>query len=529
MKNYLKNRVYLLVTVIFAVFSAVIAGTNILGGDDILWTLDESRHDVFGSTSVNGRYLTNAVTFVAVRVWILRFLIAFVFVFLLHQLMLRVISADREVPGWAAAFSAVALLTIRPEMFTQTINWISGITNYVISAVILMSVLLYFKPLLCGEKLGRKKYTAILIFLLGFAGSLCVENVTIYSICLGVFLMVYSWKCHKELHIGIFAYIVGAAAGAAVMFTNHTYSTLFGSNTDEVGFRRVSVDFSDIFHQVYEDVIAYYCVPFWILHIVIYVSLMFLYSGKFGNGRATPPKYTKAALTVTALYTAYSFFTNIYGGFAVWNAALTIRGIEAAFTFMYILSLFFLGSVLCSRQSFTRFALYLCSTVILSAPFAAANPVTERCFFTDLIFWILAAGELSSSVVSTYSFERCYPVRFLSVVSAGYLAFSIAYMCAWNKYTDVMRFNYIKQQLDDGRKSLEFIKLPYPSYVPRDELDAYKDAIEQSKREDNFGTDQALSDTGMRIGYELFKAHGITERVYDLNIIMISLYDYDLK
>jgi len=529
MKRYIKNRTSLVITFVFALYSAILAGCNILGGDDILWTLDETKNDVIGKGSVNGRYLTNFITFYSVRSVILRFFVAFVFVFLLHQLLLRVIDTDKGVPGWAAAISAIAVLTIQPSMFTQTINWISGITNYVISAVFLLSYLLYCKPLFYGKPLGYKGFLTILPLFLGFLGALCVENVTIYSLLLALFVIIYSRKTYKKIHIGNILYLAGAAAGSVVMFTNHAYSSLWGGSSDDIGFRKVELDFSDMFHQIYEDVMSFYCVPFWILHVVICVSFLIMYSDKFGDERGTPPKYTIASLTVCLIYTGYSFFSNVIGGFAVWNVSLTIRAIETAFTFIYVLALLFLGWVLCSRQQFTRFCLYIVSTVVLSAPFAVANPVTERCFFTDFVFWALAAGELSCGAAEVHRFDSRYTVRLASTAIVGYIAFSTSYMCAWNKYSDVMRFRYLKEQVEDGKSTIEFIRLPYPYYAPRDELAAYKEALDEHMKKDNYSSDETVVDISLRIGDELLAEHGIDVDIDKKSVVLISLYDYSLK
>jgi len=529
MKRYIKNRTSLAITIIFALYSAILAFCNILGGDDIIWTLEESKNDVFGKTSVNGRYLTNFITFYAVRSFLLRTAVAFVFVFLLHQLLLRVIDTEKGVPGWAAAISALAILTVPPSMFTQTINWISGVTNYVISAVFLLSYLLYCKPLFHGKSPDRKGFVNVIPLFIGFLGALCVENVTIYSLLLGIFVIIYSRKVYKKIGLGNILYLVGAAAGSAVMFSNHTYSSLFGGSSDDIGFRKVEFTFSDISHQIYEDVLAFYCVPFWIIHVVISVSFLIMYSDKFGDERGEPPKYTIPSLVVCILYTGYSFFTNMIGGFAVWNISLTIRAIETAFTFIYILALLYLGWVLCSRQQFTRFCLCIVSTAILSAPFAVVNPVTERCFFTDFVFWALAAGELSCGAAEKHRFDSRYAVRLASTAIVGYIAFSTAYMCAWNKYTDVMRFRYLKEQVEEGKSTIEFIRLPYPYYAPRDELVAYKTALDEKMRSSAYKTDETIADISLRIGDELLASHDIDVDIDSKSIVLISLYDYSLK
>ena len=527
MREYFKNRTYLAATIIFAVWSAVLAACNILSGDDIVWTLHESQNDVFGDTSINGRYFTNAVTFVAVRYFFVRFIVAFIFVFLLHQLITRLIDKGGQA-SYTSVFSAVCIMTLNQSMFTMTLNWISGITNYVISAVILLSYLLYCKPVFYGKKPEYKKALCFIPLLLGFFGALCVENVTIYSILLGIFVIAYSYKQYKSFYPGHILYLVGTAVGAAIMFTNHTYSSLWGGSSDEAGFRDVQIDFSDISHQIYEELMAYYCVAFWILHIVICVSFLLLYSKKF-SGETKPPKYTFPALCISVIYTAYSFFTNIFGGFAVWNAGLTIRAIETAFTFTYFLSLIYLGWVLCSREAFVRFAFYVMSTAILSAPFAVVNPVTERCFFTDFIFWVLAAGEISVYAGIGERFGKSAVMRFASTLTAGYIAFTISYMCIWNKYTDVMRFNYIKTQVEEGKSTIEIIKLPYPSYVPRDELLAYKSSIDENKKQNIYGKDNSIININLRLGDELMESHDIDVKLDEKNIVLISLYDYSLK
>ncbi|MBR4626518.1 MAG: hypothetical protein IKO47_02220 [Ruminococcus sp.] len=529
MRGYSKNRTYLIVSAAFVIWSAVIAATIILCGDDIIWTLRESRNDVIGSNSVNGRYFTNIITFAAVRSYAFRTAVAFVFLVLLHQLLLRVINTEKGVHGWAAALSAAFILTIPTAMFTQTINWISGITNYVISAVLLLSYLLYCKPLLCGKKLAYGRALTVVPLFIGFLGALCVENVTIYSLMFGTFIIIYSCKIFGKPHPGTVLYLAGAVGGSVLMFTNHTYSSLFGGGSDDIGFRKVQLDFTDMFHQIYEDLMSYYCVAFWIIHAVICVSFLIMYSDKFGGERGEPQKYAVPALTVVILYTCYSFFTDVVGGFAVWNASLTMRAIETAFTFVYLLSLLYLGWVLCTKQGFVRFTLYIVSTAILSAPFAVANPVTERCFFTDYIFWALAAGELSCAAAEKHGLDRKYPVRLASAAAVGYLAFSTAYMCAWNKYTDVMRFNYIKKQVDEGKSTVEFIKLPYPYYAPRDELVAYKAAIDERVKDNNYTADETVVDISLRLGDELLISHDINVKIDEKNIVLISLYDYSLK
>ena len=529
MKRYITNRTSLIISLIFAAYSAILAACNILGGDDITWTLKESNGDAIGKNAINGRYFTNIITYYSVRHALLRFFVAFVFVFLLHQLLLRVIDTEKGVPAWSAAVSGLMIMTVPTSMFTQTINWISGITNYVISAVILLSYLLYCKPVFHGKMPEYKGFMKILPLFIGFFGALCVENVTIYSILLGIFIIIYIKKLYSKISLGNILYLVGAVAGSAVMFSNHTYSSLFGGGKDDIGFRKVELDFSDMFHQIYEDVMSYYCVAFWIIHVIICMSFLMLYARKFGEGRGEPPKYTVPALVICVLYTAYSFFTNIVGGFAVWNISLTIRAIETAFTFIYLLCLIRLGWVLCSRQQFTRFCLYIVSTAILSAPFAVANPVTERCFFTDFVFWALAAGELSCGTAEFYTFDRRFVMRLASTAIVGYIAFSTSYMCVWNKYTDVKRFRYIKEQVEEGRSTIEFIKLPYPYLAPRDELVAYKASLDENKKEDNYQADETIINISIRIGDELLKSHGIDVNIDEKNIVLISLYDYSLK
>ena len=526
MKKYLSNKLYLTVTAVFSLFSAVIAGTLILRGDDIIWKSGCSKSDIMGEQSLNGRYFTNLLTYLTTRYNIIGILTAFILLVMFHQLLLRVMDVGGTSFGYTALFSAFAVFTIDTATFSQTMNWLSGISCYVAATVLLLGYLLYCKPLFGSADPAYSRCSLVVPLITGFLGALCLENVTVYNVMLAVFVMIYSYKRFKKVYAGYILYFVAVVAGTVVMFTDHTYSSLFSQKSDADGFRSVKLDFSDISHQMYDNMFSFYSIKFWILHIIICVSFLVLYSAKFSDSPKKAPKYTLPALTVSVLYTSYSFFSVVFSSFAVWNVDLTIRAIEAAFTVIYVASLLYLGWALCGKDTALRFILYIVSTVVLSAPFVAVNPVNARCFFTDYVFWVLAACELTLEAGVAPKFEKNFVSRTFSAVVIGYLAFSLSYISIWNKYTDIKRISYIKEQVDSGKSTIEIITLPYPAYQAADTLAVYKSSLENNSDKSQLSNGE---DLGYLIGKEILKENGIEFDPQEKNLVLITLYDYSLK
>ena len=172
-----------------------------------------------GFKDYNGRYLGNLLVLALTRSRLLRA----VFMAVTHTCLLFVLSGlTGEFKGRLAMISAVLFL-MPAGMFAQAIAWTSGFTNYVPSIVISLVYIYLVRDIFDSREPQYRRGSALIFLALGAAGSLFIEHVTIYNICLGIFVLVYTWIRFKRVYKPHIAFLVGAVVGAAVMFTNGAY------------------------------------------------------------------------------------------------------------------------------------------------------------------------------------------------------------------------------------------------------------------------------------------------------------------
>ena len=134
---------------------------------------------------------------------------------------------------------------------------------------------------------------------------------------------------------------------------------------------------------------------------------------------------------------------------------------------MYIISLIYLFYLLTDRNTFTRLVIYVVSSLIVTAPFLIVNPVTPRCFFASFVFWTLTAGEISVYLLNNIQISLKFDsmIKHTGILTVSFFCFMYSYINVSNKYTDIIRINYIKEQISENSRSINLIKLPYQLYV----------------------------------------------------------------
>ena len=449
-----KHKATAVLFLIFFIFSAIQSCCLLHGGDDIWWFALSSPAKLFGEQNINGRYFTNVITYYIANYTILRCILCTIMLFLLFVLLGRVLHRSDSDPFRCYALSALTIFTLPVMISYLTTNWISGITNYLISMIFTLLFIDFIKPLFFGELKQHRPVWCIYTFAVGAVGALCLENITLYNICLGIFVIVYSLVRFKKVRPADIAYLIGTAAGAAIMFLNSNYSSLAAGNDDVAGKRSIDLSFSDVFFKLYREIINLYAKPAYLAHLLIAAVICILFIRKYGSiSSKDAPKYAKLFLPVIIIYAVYSFFTYNVANFVAITAALRIRAIETALVFFYIIALLYMTWFLLSKNSFTRFAFFLISTVIVTAPFAAVDPITPRCFFATYLFWCLAAGELLVSL-SCIDFHinaaAAGTVKRVIVGAIGFFALCIGYIDISNKTVDNLRKSYIKQQFEEN-------------------------------------------------------------------------------
>ena len=95
---------------------------------------------------------------------------------------------------------------------SQTYGWVSGFSNFCVSATMILGFLLYHISIFKEKKVSKLKTGISMIN--AFLGSLVLENSTVYLIVLSIaFLIIYGVQ-YKKLHKGMLLHLIMVGIGA---------------------------------------------------------------------------------------------------------------------------------------------------------------------------------------------------------------------------------------------------------------------------------------------------------------------------
>ncbi|WP_367270468.1 DUF6056 family protein [Ruminococcus sp.] len=517
MRDYdMKNKSNLLNVLPYGVIALFVVCTSLalfMNGDDFLWYFSRSDEALSSWTTPNGRLFSNQMTYWLVRSILFRTIFIsitfFAFIILLSKLF-DIENKCGKIKYYAVLFSFVC---IPPATYAETVNWISGYTNYIFSLIPIFSYLFFMFRYVFSDRKPPLMY-ALIFTVLGLVGGLCVEHITIYSVILAAAMLVIVLKNNRKCVIHAVGYLIGAVVSCVIMFSSSAYSEIY-SDGDSVGGRQFKFDFSDIMHNAYSYVVMHYTKDYWALGLILTIGLSVLYfRSSFGEKK---PKYLDICMRICWVYAAYSVFTSCVSNIVSYSPAMKLVAIETAFSFLYVISIAYLVTFFLSRNGSIRACIYLVSTFILTAVFVFISPVTARCFFANYIFWILLCGEVVSEVIKGSGEKALGMIERLAFTAAMSAAFLISYECLSNKYYNELRFDYIEEQMQDKNcRSIRTIILPYGKYVNDDLEDGLFDS-------QNVIGKFEYSDYILRY-------YGIdVERARQMAIIKVSVYDYNIE
>ena len=245
------------------------------------------------------------------------------------------------------------------------------------------------------------------------------------------------------------------------MFSVSNYSQIASGN-DSIGFRSIEFAFDDIATKIYLEIIPFYACSYFILHFVITVSILFIYYKKFQND-VKKPKYSKICIFVIVFYCIYSFVSVNQHELVITSNAYKARAFECAFAFIYVVSLLYMIYHLMSCSKRIMSMIYLISTLIVTGQFVVINPIHLRCFFANYVFWSLFALSLLIEAVNISNICDSTILRNSAIVAVAVALGFLSFFNISNKYVDILRLEFVKEQLKQKQNNVEFIKLPYHS------------------------------------------------------------------
>lgn len=440
--------------IIIASFALITALTMYFKCDDFILYYAIKEPELEYAVMPNGRYFSNALNIAVLRHPILRY---FFITFVLSSLIILMgglINFDKKHTEKSCLFSLFMLIMMPKDTYAETINWISGFSNYALSALLTFIYISFSYKIIFGNYTPGK-CAAVFMFALAFAGGLCLETISIYNIAFAVFTLVIT-KCIRKRFFGAnFAYTTGAVVSFILMMLNGNYNSVAGGN-DIAGNRKIDFSLNELYYRAFKFIVPNYCRDFWIANVIIAVSVIYMF---VKSKKAL--KYGKLCSGIIASYAAYSIYSACFEQLQFFTQSMTVRAFECAFAFAYLLSIVYFIIKIPDSGVSVRCLAYLASTLMVTLPFLVVSPMTPRCMFHNYLFWILLSGELfmyafgSSPVFGSKISETIFHVLPLTVC---------AMICSMNisdRHYNNIRYDYLREQLESGSRNLKIIEIPY--------------------------------------------------------------------
>ncbi|MCD7822091.1 MAG: DUF6056 family protein [Clostridiales bacterium] len=437
-----------------------------------------------GWSTLNGRYLSNMLMLVFSRVFWIRSLFMGLVQFGICYLIYRI--SDRKNSGLLLMAAFLYLMTSR-SMFVSNIVWSPGFSNYTFSPFLVLVLLALLKPVFEGAP-EPSKLLPLGTALLGLAGSLVVEHVTVYLCIVSVLLLIYCAVRYRRVYAAHVTLLVGVLAGTAFMFSNPIYQQAAGEDS---GYYSMSLSIGSLIQSVYnlvsDEVMAYLMKANLVINLVFAIVMTLLVMRALRRGELKPMAAlaVKVCLFIVIGASAYFVFLKLNS-----DVELLLKYTDAM---EFVLMIAYFTSIivilfLCipQRSLRDRTIFEALSIVLLCAPLAVASPVKDRCFTPMYVFWVLLTVEIAAELCRTE--EKYFPACAKAVTTLFLpmlLTVEICFGCIYGyiRLAENARMDSLAAQVESGATTVTLEELPYSEYVFRKGLptsqkwfDFFKDA-----------------------------------------------------
>lgn len=175
-KLYFKEHKSFLLIILFSIISSLLLFFKL---DDYIWyyAIEETSLEKYKMS--NGRYFSNIITHILVHNSALRFIFCAVILVMFLVIISKIIDFEKNSHKVSITFTLFLFLMMPSATYSQTVNWFSGFTNYVLS-FLLTGIYIYITfKIIFTDYVPRKNF---LMFFLALAGGLCIENISIYNL-----------------------------------------------------------------------------------------------------------------------------------------------------------------------------------------------------------------------------------------------------------------------------------------------------------------------------------------------------------
>lgn len=416
----------------------------------------------------NGRYLGNLIVIAITRSQILRVVLMTVVMYLIILLCYKIINKKNSI---LFLTSTIFILGMPRDMFVSSYVWSSGFSNYAMSAFFVLIYIFLIRKLLDGKEFKYSKLMIIPVFLLAYLGSLIMEHVTLYTICLGIFVIIYSYIKFRKVNYVNVAYLIGSILGATTMFMNSSYRNIAGNKDfyreipkTDVG-SLINNAIKSFLNEIYQGGALNNII---INFIIAICATVIIY--KFIKSKRT--YIGKRGLLLCNLINFVLISYPIYGLINIivpnWNILLRYtKYFEALYSIIFYISiLIFIIIFIDNKILKTKLLFYFGSILILIAPLFVVNPLNQRCFAAPYIFFVLISNELINYLlkdIKDNEFLSIIKKILITIIVCIFVFFLSIY--ASLAHTNNTRIKHISSELSKGVSIIEIPKYHYGKYL----------------------------------------------------------------
>lgn len=439
-------------------------------GDDWTWGsyIGIDRLNSFFQ-NYNGRYLGNIIVLILTRSRAVRTVVMTASILGIAYLITKLSDCS-----WWVLLAAIALIFAAPKaMFRQSIVWTAGFSNYATSAILFLVCAVLVKYSLqdniAGLK-GRKAISSILIFIMGYLGSLVIEHVTLMQLALSGILVGFIWWKYKKINLVCVFYFVGAVLGTLTMFSNECYSSIaagkdsirtVATGTNELFARAWQNYFDEIGKQMILDNVVLEV----LLAVIVTILFVERYKDAGENGRKRA--VSKASLMILDLSVFYGLVTRIN---PLWDRSLG-RGkcldgcVNVAFWCALIVFTF---CVVADEMIKNRMIYILLGIACANGSLLFVTPIGPRCFFVTYVLTIWYCAEclfiLNLNGATKRFVIQMTVMMTMFVLLMNFVIYRRTYV------EDQERLRMVWKAYENGESSVTVPRLSYNDYVHYSDL-----------------------------------------------------------
>lgn len=439
-------------------------------GDDWAWgsIIGEQRLDSWFD-NYNGRYAGNLLVMALTRSKLLT-VIAMSVSFCAACLIPAVYSSSRK--PVTLIFSILLFLIVPKTIFSQSIVWTAGFSNYVPPIIIAELYILIEKDIFEDVLRSPARFSAPVTLISGFIGSLFMENVSIFYVVLAVATAVISYIRFKKIRSEQIGFLIGSVIGCLLMFSNSAYSSIASGND---GYRDAATSLASLYdiasshlYTIFDNLI----ISNRLMCVIVAVPAAAI-AIKYLRTNENPKNLLAVRILLSVnIVSAFILCIKSYVKDALvltpFNRyAAYYKLIMFAIACLYLASLTLILIICIKKEHRLKLLFPLFCVPVISAPLLVVNPIGPRCFFPAYALLMMFAAELfdcALPLISAADAEFKHAERGLTCAAAGIMIFYLTVFSSIHSY-DVKRNEFAKLQSDNGEKTVVICELPNSPYL----------------------------------------------------------------